>query len=66
MKKIALTITDIDYEKFRFEAIAEKKSVPDIIKERIFNKPFSQEVLNAYEKWMDGELNKIMGEMNAT
>jgi hypothetical protein len=60
MKKITINISDFTYEKFRFESLEEKKSIPDIIKERIFYKEFSKEVEHAIALWMDQEINKII------
>lgn len=61
MKKIVLNISDTTYEKLRFEAIEQKKSIPDLIAERLFHKPFSKEVEEAFEKWMETEFDKIIG-----
>ena len=60
MKKIVLNISDVNYEKFRFEAIHEKKSVADVIKERILTKPFHEEVEQAYDAWLTLELEHMM------
>lgn len=60
MKKIVLNISDTTYEKLRFEALLEKKSVQQIIQERVFHKPFDPEVEEAFEQWMESELNKII------
>jgi hypothetical protein len=60
MKKIVLNISDSTYEKLRFEAIREKKNIPQLIAERIFHKPFDPEVEEAFENWMELELNKII------
>lgn len=62
MKKIVLNITDTDYEKFRFEAIHEQKSVHDVIRDRVFTKPFHEDVLEAYDAWIDAEIDKITNE----
>ena len=62
MKKIVLNITDMDYEKFRFEAINERKDVPEVIRERLFHKPFDQDVEEAYDAWLQEQLTKIMNE----
>ena len=59
MKKIVLNISDSTYEKIRFEAINEKKSVQEIIYERIFHKPFSEEVEEAFDNWMCHEIEKL-------
>lgn len=60
MKKIVLNISDSTYEKLRFEAILERKSIQQLIEERIFYKPFHPEVIDAFEKWMEKEVNKII------
>ena len=60
MKKIVLNISDNTYEKLRFEAIEEKKSIVDVVAERIFEKPFSEDVLKAFEEWMEKEISKII------
>lgn len=62
MKKIVLNISDSTYEKLKFEAIREKKDIPDLISERIFHKPFSNEVEEAFNEFMDQEISKIIGE----
>jgi sulfatase maturation enzyme AslB (radical SAM superfamily) len=62
MKKIVLNISDSDYERFRFEAILEKKSVQDVLRERIFTKPFHEEVEEAFDAWMSENLNEILKE----
>lgn len=61
MKKIVLNISDTTYEKLRFEAIHEKKSIQEIIQERVFHKPFYDEVEEAFNAWMDDEVAKITG-----
>jgi len=60
MKKFVLNIPDNMYEKFRFEAIHQEKCVSQIIKERLFNKPFDPEVEQAYQEWMELQLLTIM------
>ena len=62
MKKIVLNISDIEYEKFRFEAILEKKGVPEVIRDRLFHKPFHEEVEEAYDSWLSEQLTTIMNE----
>ena len=61
MKKIVLNISDATYEKLRFEAIHEKKDIQTLIAERVFHKPFSEEVENAFDNWMSSEIEKITG-----
>lgn len=60
MKKIVINISDITFEKLRFEAMEEKKSIQQIIQERIFTKSFSENVLNAFDKWIEKETQKII------
>lgn len=62
MKKIVLNISDSTYEKLRFEAIREKKNIPELLAERIFHKPFHPEVEEAFEDWMEQEIEKITKE----
>lgn len=62
MKKVVLNISDSTYEKLRFEAILEKKSIQQLIEERMFHKPFHKDVEEAFSEWMDQELNKIIEE----
>ena len=62
MKKIVLNISDTTYEKLRFESIHEKKDIQQLIAERIFYKRFHPEVEEAFENWMDQEINKIVKE----
>lgn len=59
MKKIVLNISDSTYEKLRFEAMLEKKSIQEIICERILEKPFDPKVEEAFDLWLETELNKI-------
>jgi len=61
VKKIVLNISDTTYEKLRFEAIYEQKSIQDLIQDRIFYKPFNPEVQEAFDKWMESEIEKITG-----
>ena len=62
MKKIVINISDISYEKFRFESIHQNKSIQEIIENRIFNKGFHPEVLKAVEDWLESEMQKIIME----
>lgn len=61
MKKLVINLSDSDYEKFRFEAIREKKSIEMIIRERIMLKPFHEEVDQAFDDFMEKEMEKIIG-----
>ncbi len=60
MKKIFINISDSTYEKFRLEAIQQQKDIPTIISERIMNKPFSREVEESFQEWINKEVNKIL------
>lgn len=60
MKKIVLNISENTYEKLRFEAMSERKNIPELIAERVFHKPFSQEVEEAFDNWMNQEIEKII------
>jgi hypothetical protein len=62
MKKIVLNISDSSYEKFRLEAIREKKSVQEIIRERLLSKPFHKEVCESFDGWLSQELEKMISE----
>ena len=62
MKKLVLNISDSDYEKLKFEAIFEKKDIQQLIKERIWNKEFHPEVMEAYDNYMSQELERLLNE----
>lgn len=62
MKKVILNISTGTYEKLRFEAIRDEKSIEEIIKERIFHKPFSYEVEVAFLDLMEIQLEKLLKE----
>jgi hypothetical protein len=62
MKKIVLNISDTTYEKLRFEAIKERKSIPELVAERVFHKPFDNDVEEAFDDWMSEEIEKIVKE----
>jgi len=62
MKKIVLNMSDSTFERLRFESIAEQKSVQDIIRDRILLKPFSPEVEQAFQTWIDQEMDRIIAE----
>ena len=65
MKKITVTsfnISDIQFEKMRFEAIHEQKDIKQVIIDRLFYKPFHPEVEEAYENWIENNINKIMND----
>lgn len=62
MKEFRIKITDLDYEKFKLESLIERKDIPTLIKERIFHRPFSDIVEEAFDNKMEKEFKKIMGE----
>ena len=62
MKKVIINISENTYEKLRFEAIEEKKNISELLYERIFFKPFSPEVEEAFESWMNQQIEKICEE----
>lgn len=65
MKTIVLStfnITDCEFEKLRFEAMEKRMSIQDVIKERIFYKPFSKDVMTAYNELMEQKFNAIFDE----
>lgn len=62
MKQIIINISDSTLEKLRFEAIYERKNIEQILKERIFHKPFNHIVLEAYNRWVDQETHALIKE----
>lgn len=62
MKKIVVNISDSTFEKLRFESIKKRKSISELISERIFHKPFDSDIEEAFENWMGKQLEKIMKE----
>jgi len=63
VKKVVLTtlnISDCLYEKLRFEAIREGKSVQQVIADRLFQNPFHEEVEEAYDNWLNQNINSMM------
>lgn len=60
MKKVVINISDCDFEKIRFEAIEKKKSVQDVIKDRILEKEFSPDVITAFNQLMETQLKEIL------
>ncbi len=61
MKKVIINISESTYEKLRFESIEEKKSIEDILKERIFYKNFSENVEKAWIELMNEKLETLVG-----
>ncbi len=60
MKKIILNISDATYEKLRFEAIAEQKSIPEVLHDRVFTKPFHEDIEEAFSQWMNEKIENII------
>lgn len=60
MKKIVLNISDTQFEKFRIEALNERKSIADTIKDRIFHKPFSTTVETYFDQWLESQIKTTM------
>lgn len=60
MKKIVLNISDSTYEKFRFEAIEQRKSVPEVIAQAITQKVFTPQVEEAYNEWLEKNIIEMM------
>ncbi len=59
MKKLILDISDYNYEQFRFEAMKEKKSILQIIRERILFKPFDDDVEKALNDLLNEKIKEI-------
>lgn len=59
MKTVVLIFTDTLYEKFRFEAIEQRKSINEVVKDRVLSKPFSNEVERFFDEWLTTEINNI-------
>ena len=59
MKKIVINISDVTYQKLQYESIRDKKSINEIISERIFFKPFSEEIQKALDEFISAEINKL-------
>jgi hypothetical protein len=57
-----INISDSTFERLRFEAIEEDKSIQEIISERLFHKPFSADVEEAFEKLIDQEFQDVFKE----
>lgn len=62
MKRIVIRLSDFDFERIRFEALEKKKSIREIVLERILSNPFSEEVQEALEKLIDIEFKKFCNE----
>ena len=60
MKKIILNINDCIYEKFRFEAIEQRKSVPEVIAQAITQKVFTPSIEEAYNEWLERNILQMM------
>jgi hypothetical protein len=59
MKKIVVNVPDTLFEKYRFEAIEEEKSVEQVLKAWINSKPFSETVEEAFQDFMEQSLRKL-------
>lgn len=62
MKKIVLNISENFYSRLCFEAIEEKKSIQQLIGERMNFKQFSDEVEKAFDKHTNEQIEKIIQE----
>ena len=62
MKKVILHISEVLYERLRFEAMQEEKSIPQVIYERILHKKFSDDVEQAFQENLQNEFNKLLEE----
>lgn len=62
MKKIVINLGDFTFEKLRLESVMQEKSVSQVIEERIYHKPFSEEVLKEYDKWLTNTIEKLIKE----
>jgi len=61
LKKLIINISESTYDKLRFESIEEKKSIEEILKERIFYKKFSENVEKAWDEIMKEKLETLVG-----
>lgn len=59
MKKIVINISDSTYERLRFEAIGQKKSIQKILEERMLHKPFSDSIEKAMSQFIQNEIEKM-------
>lgn len=59
MKEIKLYISDMDYEKFKLEALCERKDIPSVIRTRLFYKSFDSDIESAFEELMKQEIERI-------
>lgn len=66
MKKVVLNISEVEYEKFKFEALLERKGVSEVIRDRLFYKPFDQDVEEAFDDWFTAEFYKVCNEQEET
>ncbi len=60
MKKLIINISESTYDKLRFESIEEKKSIEEILKERIFYKKFSENVEKAWSELMKEKIETLV------
>jgi hypothetical protein len=64
VKKVVLNISDLTWEKLKFEAIHKKKGISEVLQDRI-QAPFHKDVEEAYDSWMSKEISKICEETDA-
>ena len=62
MKKLVINLSDSTFEKLRFEAIKEQKSIQDILTDRIYGLPFSADIEDAYQNLIDNEFKNTFNE----
>jgi hypothetical protein len=62
MRKIVLNISELEYEKFRLEAIREQKSIQEVLRDRVFYKTFHEDILQSYSDWISHELQELARE----
>lgn len=59
MRKIVLNISDVIFEKLRFEAMEKQVDIKSIIQERLLEKPFSNSVEEAYDNFINQEYERM-------
>lgn len=64
MKKIIINCSDHHFEKLKFEAMREQKSIDAVVSSRLFEKPFHVEVEEAYDKFMEAQFSQTMKEFD--
>lgn len=66
MRRLILRISDFDFERIRFEALLEKKSIREILMKRIFSNPFCEEVEEALDSLIQENFHKLCQEPSET